>query len=273
MSHGFQRRPSRSRRRRRQRVLPSRAAVRREAKPPRVTRRGRKASLPSEPTRTGNGPSPAAFLGDGRRRLGPDHLADLELLRSLLRTAIDLESRCDFGESPTGPRTNRAAFLAHFPDLEPELELWDAAVNRVKVATRDLWAWLDDACADRGVREPEFAVGAVIDRLALLVLQRARNWELQSPHKLTFERFAGSQPADPATLYMGGRLVVQVPSLPADAADERVAFAAKLLQQLHDDLAQSQQASEVLNARDLLLLAQESLRERLAIPRHPVENR
>ncbi len=209
-------------------------------------------------------------LVTGPRRIGPDHLGDLDLLRSLLRTAVDLESRWDYGEPTGGPRTNCAMFLAHFPYLEEDLALWDVAVARVRSATAALWASLGDAASDRGLQEPEFAVGSVIDRLALLVSRRAREGGLRAPYLLKFERFSGARVTDPATLYMEGQLVARIASSSPELGQERLAIIATMLQEMFEGLLAGREASEIVDARDYLLGVQESLLEHLSIPITPL---
>ena len=118
----------------------------------------------------------------------PAHREDLEALMDLLRVAVQLESRCDYGDAP-GDGERRSSFLAHFGELSEPLEQWNAGVDRVEAAPGALWGWLARTTIDRGVSEPPFAIGAMIDRLAILTAARARQGLLEAPHRLFLEHF------------------------------------------------------------------------------------
>ncbi|MFI4984785.1 MAG: hypothetical protein ACHQAV_02210 [Solirubrobacterales bacterium] len=94
------------------------------------------------------------------------HQEGLEALLSSVQLAVGLDTRCDYGDRLGAEPNNRRAFAAHFNDLEPALREWDNSVERVRAASDALWEWFAREARDRGVREPPYMVGALIDRLA-----------------------------------------------------------------------------------------------------------
>ena len=226
---------------------------------PRIIGRGARDPLPSASGATGG-----AGEARGATPIDPVHRADLETLRDLLRTAVELESRCDFGEPSTGSQPNRQAFMAHFTALHAPLEEWNAAVERSRTAPGALWEWFARAAGRRKITEPEFAVGSLIDRLAVLTLQRARKWQLQSPYELTLEHFRDRQDGDKyVSIHLDGQRVARLPMESGESTDQHFEAANRLIQGFFDEAQASEEAQAVADARDTLLQLKEELLERL----------
>jgi hypothetical protein len=181
-----------------------------------------------------------------------------------LRTAVELESHCDDAEPPAGQQPNLQTFLVHFPELGPHLEEWDEAVERARIAPGALWEWLAAAAAERGIAEPAFAVGSLIDHLAILTLQRARTWQLDAPYVLSVEQFRDRFRGDEyVSIHLKGQRVAKLAMHPDTNAEQRVQAAGRLMQGLFDDAQASEAAQAVVQARDSLLVLKEQLLELL----------
>lgn len=193
------------------------------------------------------------------------HREDLEGVMDLLRVAIQLDSRCEYGDGPGGSQQNRSAFLAHFHDLRAPLAEWNARVEEVEAAPGALWGWLARATTERGIAEPPFSVGALIDRLAILTSERARQERLDVPHRLYFERFRDrSAEGERVSVYVEGQNAVWLASDPPETLEERIEGAESAIQALFDDAQRSEAAQEVVGARDALLDLKQPLLDRLA---------
>jgi hypothetical protein len=196
--------------------------------------------------------------------IDPRHQEDLDTLRDLLRTAVELESPCDHAEPATGQQPSLQTFLAHFPELRPRLQEWDETVERARIAPGALWEWFAAAAAERGIAEPAFAVGSLIDHLAILTLQRARTWQLDAPYVLSVEQFRDRLGDDEyVSIHLKGQRVAKLPMRPHANAEQRVQAAGRLLQGLFDDAQASEEAHAVVEARDSLLVLKEQLLELL----------
>ncbi len=194
------------------------------------------------------------------------HREDLESRMDLLRMAIELEGPCDYGDVPGDPPEHRTAFLAHFGELEPELEGWNRGVERVRAAPAAMWEWYEQAARKRGVTEPPFALGALIDRFAILTAERSRTGRLAEPRKLSVEQFRDRVGgAERLSLHVEGQNVAHLPSAPEDTAARRAADAEELLQRLFDDAQRSDAAREIVDSRDDLLDVKQALLDRLAM--------
>jgi hypothetical protein len=183
----------------------------------------------------------------------------------LLRVSIDLEGACDYGDAGNESAPNRTAFLAHFGELEKLLREWDAAVARVQAAPGSLWSWFERTARKRGIREPPFALGALIDRLAILTADRARHGRLGAPHRLSVEHHRDRlREGERVSMYVEGQHVGYLPDDSEPALERRVRTAEALIQELFDDAQHSRQAAEIVNARDLLLDLKRPLLDQLA---------
>lgn len=193
------------------------------------------------------------------------HREDLEALMDLVRVSIDLEAPCDYGDGAASEAANRTAFLAHFTDLERPLREWDAAVERVQAAPGALWSWFERAARKRGIREPPFALGALIDRLAILTADRARHGRLGAPHRLSVEHYRDRlREGERVSMYVEGQHVGYLPDESDAAVERRMQTADALIQALFDDAQRSRPAAEVVDARDLLLDLKRPLLDLLA---------
>lgn len=204
--------------------------------------------------------------GGERPPIGDQHREDLEGRMDLLRMAVELEAPCEFGDPPGTGERQREAFVAHFGELEAPLQEWNEQVELVRSAPAALWSWFERTAQKRGVTEPPFALGALIDRLAILTAERSRHGELGVARPLQIERFRDRVSGlERLSLHMEGQNVARLPSEPAATIEHRAAEAEALLQKLFDDAQRSGQANEIGTSRDALLDMKQPLLERLAI--------
>jgi hypothetical protein len=198
--------------------------------------------------------------------VGSAHREDLESRMDLLRMAVELEAPCEYGDPQGAGAERRQAFMAHFRELQAPLEEWNERIERVRAAPATLWSWFERAARKRGVSEPPFALGALIDRLAILTTERSRHGELDVAHPLQVERFRDRvSGVERLSLHVEGQNVARLPAEPAATIEQRATAAEKVLQKLFDDAQRSNQAREVASARDALLDLKQPLLERLAI--------
>lgn len=176
------------------------------------------------------------------------------MLLDLLRATVELESPCDFADRDGGLPRNREAFLAHFGQLDASLLTWDERVERVRAAPGALWDSLTRAAAKRDIAEPPFSLGPLVDRLAVMTVERSRRGQLGVPYELSMEHFRDSVGGKPfITLYMEGQRVASLP-LGADGSGQAsAAEAAACIQQCFEEAQRSEEALEIENARDALL--------------------
>ena len=106
------------------------------------------------------------------RVVGAEHREELEALLDLMRMSVELDDRCGTGAGPGGASSNDATLRAHFAELHARLGEWDERVERVRAAPGALWGWFERSAPREGISEPPFAVGALIDRLAILSCRR-----------------------------------------------------------------------------------------------------
>jgi hypothetical protein len=196
----------------------------------------------------------------------PRHEEDLEALRNVLRAAIELESHCDFADAQSGAAHNRESFLAHYSDLEEPLEEWDDEVERVRAAPGALWDWYASAAVERGISEPCFAVGPLIDRLATWTVERARHGQLSSQHELYLQHFKDAFEGEEfVSVYVEGQKVAKLAGEPQRDVQRRIEAVDGLIQSLFDDAQICEQAREIGHARDSLLDLKHELLDRLAL--------
>jgi hypothetical protein len=208
----------------------------------------------------------AADVRGEQEPVGFAHREDLEARMDLLRMAVELEGACEFGDPPGRGEERREAFMAHFRELKAPLEEWNERVDGVRAAPAAVWGWYERAARKRGVSEPPFAVGALIDRLAILTAERSRQGELDVPRELQIERFRDRvSGVERVSLHMEGQNVARLPSEPSATIDQRAEAAEATLQKLFDDAQRSNEAQDVANARDALVALKQPLLERLAI--------
>jgi hypothetical protein len=198
--------------------------------------------------------------------IGAEHLEDLEAQMDMLRVAVELVSRSDFADLRDGDQANRASLRAHFAELGTALQEWDTVVARVQAAPGAVWEWFAQAASERGFSEPPFAVGPLIDRLATLTVERARQGRLARPHRLDLQHFANrSARREHVTLYVEGQNVAELHAESAANPQLEIAAAGQRVQALFDDAQSSEQAEAVASARDALLLIKQPLLDRLAL--------
>lgn len=210
-------------------------------------------------------PDPLAQAESAANRpIDAEHLTDLEAQMDLLRVAVELESRADYGDTPSGDQRNRTSFLAHFAELESALAEWDAAVERVQAASATVWGWFEHATSARGLTEPPFALGPLIDRLGTLTVERARHRRLDTPHRLYLQRFEGKSTGH-VSVYVDGQNIAQLPAGSPATVQRRADAIGQCVQTLFDDAQTCGQAAELVSARDSLLSLKQPLLDGLAL--------
>jgi hypothetical protein len=193
------------------------------------------------------------------------HRDGLELLLSGFQLAVRLDNRCDYGD-PFGDRPqNRTIFAAHFRELDGPLEAWNAAVERVRSASDALWAWFGQQASERGIAEPVYAVGPLVDRLATQTLERSRRGGAVGPSDaLASRHFTDAFGEDRnVSIYLEGQKVATVPGSPEADLRRRLAEADRQIQTLFEDGQASGAADEVGEAREALLALKQPLLGRL----------
>jgi hypothetical protein len=198
--------------------------------------------------------------------LNTEHQEGLDALLSSVQLAVGLGNRCDYGDRPGEEPSNRQALAAHFHDLEAALKEWDVAVERVRVAADALWEWFAREARDRGVREPPYVMGALVDRLATRTIERARREELGERYELGCQHFDDAfDGGRRVTVYVEGQKVAEVHGEPDTDLARRVEGVDGLIQALFDDAQRSEQAQEIGDARDALLDLKLALQRALAL--------
>jgi hypothetical protein len=192
------------------------------------------------------------------------HQEDLEGQMDLVRMAIELEGPADLGSGPSGAE-HRESFLAHFAELEQPLAQWNDCIERMRAAPGVLWTWLERAANKRGIEEPPYSTGALIDRLAIVTAERSRHGQLRIPYELRLERFSDRVGAgERLSLHAEGQKVVQIMGDQHAAAERALNEAAAVIQALFDEAQGSKAAAEVGDARDAMLDLKQPLLEALA---------
>jgi hypothetical protein len=203
--------------------------------------------------------------GDALMSTVAGHRDELTAILDLLRVGIELEGRCDYGDQPDGGEPSRRAVHAHFGNLAVALDEWDCEIERGRSTPGTLWRWLADSARELGVTEPPFLVGSLIDLLAILTVDRSRQWQLEVPRELHFETFSDRVGgAIQLSLYLEGQMVARLPGEPASDAERALESACALIQQLFDEAQTCGPARDIGEARDSLLALKEDLLERLA---------
>jgi hypothetical protein len=191
------------------------------------------------------------------------HRRQLEASVDLLRIAIELESECDFGDTSVAQRSNRVAFLAHFGDWEEALGEWDGAVARARDAPAALWSWMTAFAPRIGLREPPLELGPLIDRLAILTVQRSREGCLAMPQQLLVQPLrSGHGQTTRIVIYVEGQRVGQLLG-EEDPRSRHGAYLAGRIQELFDLAQETDEAHELQRAADLLQEAKHALLGRL----------
>jgi hypothetical protein len=202
--------------------------------------------------------------GQDEVSIEPNHEEELEALLDLLRTAVKLEARCGDHVVPA-VRDGAATLHTHFADLEPWLEEWDAEVERTQMAVAALWDWYTRAAGARGITEPPFTLGPLVDCLAIRTVERARNGKLRRHQELSIEhlpdRIGG---VERMNIYVEGQRVAGFPRPQHDDVEQPAYAFDHLIQALFDDAQRSDEARAIDRARDSLLAHKRRLLRRLA---------
>jgi hypothetical protein len=217
-------------------------------------RHGRNASAP-----------PGAHLGGGMPSVvGERHRRQLEAAIDLLRVSLELESHCDFGDPPGGDGRGRAAFVAHFDGWEPVLLEWEETVRRQRSAPAKLWSWLAASAGEMGLTEPPLALGPLIDRLAILTVQRSRDGSLRVRHPLFVQELTSGHGAQArVAVYIEGQRVAMLPEGKEPRGLSPGVRLCEAIQTLFDAAQSSEVAADIGRSADQLLEMKHVLLERL----------
>jgi hypothetical protein len=188
------------------------------------------------------------------------HREDLEAALDLLRAELALEARLRDGEPQPDEELLQRAVRAHLGELGAALGEWEARLERARLAPAGLWSWLGEQAATLGVSEPPFLLGPLVDTLAMLIVERARGWELDLGYELALhrldDRFDGERHA---SLYLGDRMLARVALAEGAAGEAAVLDAERRLQELFDLARVSGPAREISDSRDSLLALKQHL--------------
>jgi hypothetical protein len=195
----------------------------------------------------------------------PEHQEELESLLDMMRMSVQLDDHRPFRGNSEGEQVGRAAFAAHFGELDEMLGEWDERIDHVRAAPGALWGWFERTAAHEEITEPPFSVGGLIDRLALLTVERARRGQLNTAHELHIQRFndrlAG---VERVSVYVEGQNVAQLSGAPQATLEARVSEVEGRVRHLFADAQESAQAVAIGSARDALIDLKLPLLERLA---------
>jgi hypothetical protein len=198
----------------------------------------------------------------------PEHQAELDALLGLLHTAVALEMRCELSELPAADTCDREYFRAHFATLDRARGEWNAAVDRVHAAPEALWRRFANSARERGITEPPFMVGVLIDQVATSTVERSRQWELDTPREPPLEHFNDRLDGGAyVSVYAMGRRVATLPGGPESDVRRRVEAADSLIRALFAEAQGCSEAREITAAQDALLALKQQLLEQLAARR------
>ena len=187
------------------------------------------------------------------------HFRRIEALRELIRSAIELEAVCELSGGLEGRQLNEEVFHAHFGEWVELLEHWDALIEEKRVAPDPLWAKIASECAAGQLQEPPFSLGALIDRLAIILIRRAREWQLggewEPNLRLESDRIGG---AACWTLYLEGERVARIAGEAEDALRRHGETIVALIRRLEH----SEEARAISDNRDAILELKQYLLER-----------
>ena len=170
--------------------------------------------------------------------------------------------RCDLVAAGADRSLNRAVFGAHFPDLDAARMRWNAVIERSRYAPDGLWRWFATTARERGITEPPFLVGALIDRLGTWTLERCRRWELDFPEELAVQHFSDRLGGSLyVSVYVMGERVATLPGGTHSDVSRRVEAADGLVQALLREALSSEEAREISDARDSLLVLKHDILE------------
>ena len=169
----------------------------------------------------------------------PAHQEDLETLLDVLRASIELEGPCDYAEGPHGRDSNRQALQAHFAGLADPARAVGCRRRAGAGSAGPTVGVAGEAAAARGIVEPPFAVGALIDRLAVRTVERSRTGQSEHPHELSIQHFKDVfDGQEHLSVYVEGQKVARLPNLPEADMRRRLEATEGLIQGLFDDAQQ-----------------------------------
>jgi hypothetical protein len=207
---------------------------------------------------------PGAHVGSLPAVVGERHRRQMEAAIDLLRVSLELESHCDFGDPPGGDGRGRAAFVAHFEGWEGALLAWEETVRRQRSAPAKLWSWLAASAGELGLTEPPLALGPLIDRLAILTVQRSRDGSLRVRHPLFVQELTSGHGAQKrVAVYVEGQRVAMLPEGTDPLGLSPGARLCEAIQTLFDAAQLSDVAADIGRSADQLLEMKHVLLERL----------
>jgi hypothetical protein len=192
------------------------------------------------------------------------HGAALDGQLNMLRTTVALEMHCEPDHGSSGEGAGREAFHAHFAQLDDSLEEWNALVDRVQSAPEALWRRFADSARERGITEPPFMVGVLIDQLATWTVERSRRWELEVAQETPIEHFNDRLDGERyVSVYLLGRRVAVLPGGPDAEVERRVERVDALIRALFEEARRCEEAKDIADAQDALLAVKQRLLDEL----------
>jgi len=211
-----------------------------------------------------HGHTSPARAGTRQGRLDAAHARALEALLGNFHTAVALEMRCELADVQTSESDNGESFRAHFPLLDASLKRWNVAVDQAQAAPQALWRQFASSARDRGITEPPFMVGVLIDQLATSTAERSRRWELDTPLDPLLEHFNDRIDGDTyVSVYVMGRRVALLPGGARPDVQRRVEAADALIEALFEQARGCDEAELIADTHDLLLALKQRLLDQL----------
>jgi hypothetical protein len=201
---------------------------------------------------------------DGEEVVSGGHQDDLEALLEFLRANVELEGRCSFSKPPNDSEAERS-LRAHYPDSYALLRQWNKRLERDRAAPERLWKWLAQTAARQGIAEPPFSIGPLIDRLAVMTVEKALDGALGVPQHLGFERSAASAGGvRMAVVYLEREPLARIRAEDGSLDLDEVERVEATIRSLFDEARGSEEAREIGRAHDSLLDLKRDLLEHLA---------
>jgi hypothetical protein len=208
----------------------------------------------------------------------PDHLQELQHRLSVLLHNVEIGGGCDYGDIAYSV-TNQATFKAHYPDLEAQLDEWDAAVYRVVATKRAITTALeemaettDEAASWFGINREECDVDRLRTLIQEAVERRSSEGTLDGPVSLNWTE---TPPFPPLVsiegpdhdafwkLDLGGHHIAVVLDLPVEDRAERIADTKRRVEALWSAAMGLEEAKELRPARTRLTGLQQDLQSAL----------
>jgi hypothetical protein len=154
--------------------------------------------------------------------------------------------------------------VAHHEGWKEALLDWEEKVRRLRSAPARLWSWLAASAGEMGLTEPPLALGPLIDRLAILTVQRSRDGSLRTRQRLFVQELRSGHGAQACVaVYVEGERVALLRSGEQPLGLSPGARLCEAVQTLFDAAQSSDIAADIGRSADELLETKHLLLERL----------